>query len=168
MKSEINDWKQTGSVFAWRYLEGTRNFPGWHLTFDPPGLRSFEDLFRRMAGAEAGALRSVRVTPPTRKVLGIPNNGRASVMAAERMRVVKVEPAQVWSITATEAEVTISGGVDQMSAFADWLRADRKSFDTTFGHEPPIWYWGTVPPAGEAPPNKPLKRMVGRGRPPTA
>ena len=149
MKSETNNWKQTGSVFAWRYLETTRNFPGWHLAFDPPGLRSLEELFRRMAGSETGTLRSVRVTPPTAKVLGIANNRQASVMVAERVRVVKVEPTQVWSITTIETEVTISAGCDQMSAFADWLRADRTSFDTTFGQETPIWHWGTVAPTGE-------------------
>jgi hypothetical protein len=165
MKSATNSLKQIGSVFAWRYLENTRNFPGWHLAFDPPGLHSLEGLFRRMVGSETGTLRSVWLTPPTSMVLEIANNRRAAVIAAECMRVVKVEPSLAWSIATSETEVAISAGADQMSAFADWLCADRKSFDTTFGQNPPIWYWGTVAPMVEAPPNKVLNATIGRGRP---
>ena len=168
MTSATNSWKQIGSVFAWRYLENTRNFPGWHLAFDPAGLNSLEELLRRMVDSETGTLRSVCVAPPTSMVLRIASNRRAAVVAAQRMRVVKVEPSLAWSIATTESEIVISAGADQLSAFADWLRTDRKSFDTTFGKNPPIWYWGTVAPMVEAPPNKPLKLSVGRRRPPAA
>jgi hypothetical protein len=145
MGDNINSWRQTGTVFAWRYVENVENYPGWHLAFDPAGVRSFEDLLRRVAAASAGpAYRTIKVTHPTAKVLRIPNNRRSAVVAPQRLRVSGLAAEDGWSATESAGNLNFAAGRGQLLGLADWLAADRDSFDTTYGRGPEFWYWGTV------------------------
>lgn len=70
----VDRWRQEGRLYFWRYTENTRNYPGWHLTADDPCCRSLADLIERMLSARWGSRKLLVVTPPTKKVLGVPNN----------------------------------------------------------------------------------------------
>jgi len=145
MGRSVNEWKQDGAVFTWRYVERAKNYPGWHLAFDSLGLGSFVDLCRRYVedDTEAPLLRSVRLTPPTSDVLAIPNNGMAAIHAADRLRIIRLPTSDGWIVAESGQDLVLSIGRIEMVAFVAWL-SDSTSFDTTFGKAPEFWFWGKV------------------------
>jgi hypothetical protein len=76
---DVDRWVQEGRLYLWRYTENTRNYSGWHLTADDVCCQSLADLIGRMLSARWGSQKTLAVTPPTKEVLGVPNNrgGRA-------------------------------------------------------------------------------------------
>jgi len=70
----VNKWKQHGQVYFWRYVENTRNYPGWHLTADKTFCDGFADLTDRMLNAPYNSQKSLTVALPTKEVLRVPNN----------------------------------------------------------------------------------------------
>jgi hypothetical protein len=62
-------------VAVWRYQANTRNYPGYHLTADAAGCTLLQE---RVATLARGIGRSavLRLSPPTQRMLDIPNNHR--------------------------------------------------------------------------------------------
>ncbi len=146
MTQALNEWKQTGTIFLWSYRENTRNFPGWHWAFDDPGLRSLIDLLGRLlAGpADAPLARTVRITPPTERVLSVPNNRSSRVRSPDRLRIVALPTADDWILAEEDAHLVLSLGRDRLRELIAWLQAEDQAFDTSFGADPQVWFWGIV------------------------
>ena len=144
MGRSVNEWKQSGAVFTWRYIERAKNYPGRHLAFDSVGFVSFVDLLRRYVedDGEAPLLRLVRLTPPTSDVLAIPNNGSAAIHTAERLRISSGCRHQTDGLSRQSDldDLVLSIGRVQMVHFVAWL-SDSESFDKTFGKAPEFWFW---------------------------
>lgn len=75
----VEKFKQAGRLYLWRYLEGARNFPGWHLSADETAAHNLAALVDLMAAAPFSSEKLLVVTAPTPAVLRVPNNrgGRA-------------------------------------------------------------------------------------------
>lgn len=78
----IARWEQRGVVCLWRYLDNTKNYPGWHFSADRLGCNSVIELLALMETAELPMRRTVQLRPPSADVLGVPNNRRARWKAA--------------------------------------------------------------------------------------
>jgi hypothetical protein len=72
--TNVNRWKQEGSLFVWRFQENIRNYPGWHLSADHVGANSIIDLLDRMLAAQWGSEKLLKVMPPPVEVLRVANN----------------------------------------------------------------------------------------------
>lgn len=70
----VEKWKQMGNLYLWRYTENARNYPGWHLTADNQCCETLADLFDKMVSARWNSQKSLVITPPSEKVLKVPNN----------------------------------------------------------------------------------------------
>jgi hypothetical protein len=144
------EWKQSGAVAMWRYLERQKNFPGWHLACDPAGHRSLLDLLKRLRAVASGdpVDRSVRLTHPSVRVLAVPNNGHAGVFAPDRIRVTTAPGRDVWRWEDIEKDVRVTAGALRLDGLIAWLAEPARAFDTSFGSSPPLWFWGNVDELG--------------------
>jgi hypothetical protein len=142
----VNQWKQSGAVAVWRYLEGERNFPGWHLACNRDGHRSLLDLLERLREASSGdpVDRSVRLTPPSVRVLAVPNNRRAGVFAPDRLRLQTAPGAEIWTWEDIGSDLRLTAGTHGLDGLITWLAKPAQAFDTSFGRSPPLWFWGNV------------------------
>jgi hypothetical protein len=143
----VRRWKQSGRIHFWRYLEGTRRYPGWHLALDAAGHGAFCDLLERLAAldcAHAGSA-TVAVSAPTEDVLDVPNNPRRKVIAPAQLKlVVPGGSARQWKIEEGGSETALTIDRTQVAELRDWLRAPGSAFDCVFGGEPGLWFWGLV------------------------
>ena len=140
---DLNSWKQAGLLHIWRFTENVKNYPGWHLATDGAGHASFVDLLTRLRSTtESGASRTVHSTSPSSEVLARVNNRRSPVVSPTRVRVVSSDVADHWTITEGDADVTVRMGVNHLDGIVLWLVASAAAFDTTYGKDPPVWFWG--------------------------
>ena len=144
--SVANLWKQSGRISLWRYSENERNFPGWHLNADAAGCQSLINLLDALAADGAGS-RTVALSAPTTKQLGVPNNkgGLAAWVAPDKLRV-KFSPApQEWSFLPDLDPAVIAVG-------SAWLAQLREGIagipagrgDYSIGDRKgslPLWFW---------------------------
>lgn len=75
MPTAVNDWKQQGRVFVWRYPPHRRKHEGWHLTADAGGCDSLARLIEAMRAAPRPTRRTVRTSRATAPVWAVPNFG---------------------------------------------------------------------------------------------
>jgi hypothetical protein len=142
LTQDLNSWRQTGLFHFWRFTENVKNYPGWHLATDPAGHASFLDLLRRLRNAtDSHASRTVHSTSPSSEVLATVNNRRSPVVSPTRVQVVRSDVSDRWTITA-DADVTVEIGVDHLDGIVRWLAAPAEAFDTTYGKDPSVWFWG--------------------------
>ena len=140
---DLNSWNQTGLFYFWRFTENAKNYPGWHLATDSTGHSSFLDLLKRLRNTtESGASRTVRATSPSSEILATVNNRRSALVSPTRVRVATSDVVNQWTITEAEADVTIKIGADQLDGIVRWLASPPAAFDTTYGKDPPLWFWG--------------------------
>jgi hypothetical protein len=53
-----------------------------------------------------------------------------------------------WTITEQGDDATMMMGVDQLAGVVRWLGDPTAAFDTTYGKNPPLWFWGRAPGGG--------------------
>jgi hypothetical protein len=140
---DLNSWRQAGLLHLWRFTENVKDYPGWHLATDPTGHASFLDLLRRLRRtSEFSASRTVHPTPPSAELLAAVNNRRSSVVSPARVRVTRSDVADQWVLAERGAEVTVTIGVAQLGGTIQWLADPAAAFDTSYGKDPPLWFWG--------------------------
>ena len=86
MDEWVNQWRQDGRLYVWRYADPRRSWRGWHFTADPAGCRSIRNLLDRMHGGPA-CHRTARIEPVTEKILNVPNFGKKTVGGFEKLRI---------------------------------------------------------------------------------
>lgn len=120
----LSAWRQTGLISLWRYTENGQNYPGWHLSADANGCDSLIRLMDAFAACSQSGFRTVQTQAPTSAQLQVPNNkaGRAAFQAPERLRVVKLDNPAEWTLSADNATLALTIGVD-------WLAPLRQAFE---------------------------------------
>ena len=88
-------WRQRGTISLWRYLENTRNYPGWHFTADDAGCASMLALLDALFLDPAGSTRTLQLTAPSAEVLSVPNNRRAPVKGPASLKLSHVVDPEV-------------------------------------------------------------------------
>ena len=73
----INQWKQKGEIYLWRYVGNPINYAGWHLSCNKEGCESFLELLGCFVGSSENAKRTVNISAPKNNQLKVPNcNGK--------------------------------------------------------------------------------------------
>jgi hypothetical protein len=156
----VDNWKPSGNLYFWRYLENARNYPGWHFALDPAAVGSLSLLFDAMAKANSASYRTLRVVPPTLPLLMVPNNknGSAKWQSPAKLRITfSPSNAAAWSFTGDSQVVDWSIGKAHVPIAVDAFRDPSKYFDTTIGNDPGLWSWGVF-----VLPNKSVGRTGGK------
>jgi hypothetical protein len=144
-RSVVDNWKQAGRFFLWRFTENTRNFPGWHFMVNAAASRSISTLLRSMAQSETVCSRTIVVSLPTAEVLSIPNNRNSQCVAPERVRVeLDLAVGDAWALVEDGAVAHWRLGAQSMRGVADVFADPDKYLDSTFGHDPVLWSWGVL------------------------
>ncbi len=136
-------WRQRGTMSMWRYLENTRNYPGWHFSADDAGCASMLALLDVLFLDPAGTTRTLQLTAPSEEVLSVPNNRGASVEGPVSLRVSHaVDPeALSWSqegdrlvleIGQQRAPMLRKGIADVAAGYGDYSIATIPL---------PLWFW---------------------------
>jgi hypothetical protein len=73
MRDFVNEWRQEGRLFVWRYRAPRSGYRGWHFTGDPDGCRSLRNLLDCMMGGSARH-RTLRLSPVTTAVQDVPGS----------------------------------------------------------------------------------------------
>ena len=60
----VNNWKQKGNIYLWRYAGNPKNYSGWHLTGDNEGVESLLELLGLMLEENSGSNRTFRLSKP--------------------------------------------------------------------------------------------------------
>jgi hypothetical protein len=159
-RSVMDNWKQTGRLFFWRFTENTRNFPGWHFMVDRAASISIAALLRSMSKSASSCSRTIVVSLPTTEVLSIPNNRNSQCVAPERIRIESgLSASEAWTLVEDGALVHWRLGTQSMRKLADVFADPAKYFDSTVGQEPVLWCWGVL---AQSPSNKSPKRPRAR------
>lgn len=131
-------------ICVWRYLEGLRDFPGYHLSADGEGCGVIRERVGRVGGAGVFSV-SLPVVAPDAGVLGVPNHlgGRARVLAAQRFRVETAPGLEPGTFVWAEVEgLTCSWEFPELilKGVADMERGDG---DYSIGGRsgPRLWFW---------------------------
>ena len=133
----VEQWKQNGSLYLWRYLENTRNFPGWHLSADDLFCQSFADLTEKMLASRWSSQKTLLATPPDSKVLRVPNNrgGEARFKLAESLLLKypkdKVD-ADYFSLEDAEGNIILSVGTLKLRLLNDCILGTRQGKNRLF------------------------------------
>lgn len=144
----VNRWKQQGHVYFWRYVEGTRNFPGWHLTADKIFCDGFADLIDRMLRSPYNSQKSLTVALPTEAVLSVPTNrGGAAGWKAPKRLILKHRKdgaSEDYSfIEETEDAVVLSASrrkLEELKECVSGIPKGEGDYSIDFG-DAVIWFW---------------------------
>jgi|SRR6185369_12298741 len=142
IKDSVTSWHQKGVISLWRYLDNDPNFPGWHLYSDKEGLLSLLNLLRAFQDRDAASPthRSINLSPVTQEIRN--NAGKKGKITAPSKLRLSVE-SNDWIKEKTNNEVVISLGAERLQSLIEWLAKADAAFDSNFGEEPTLWFWGT-------------------------
>ena len=78
MKDKIEKLNIIGKVYTWKYLDNSKNYPGWNFTIDEKASNSLFDLFTLMKQCEWSSKKEIKTSIPTENQIKIPNNKNGS------------------------------------------------------------------------------------------
>ena len=143
----VSRWKQQGRVFLWRYVENTRNYPGWHLTADAVGARSLLELTSLMRAASWPSRTTIDLTRPTEAILKVPNNrdGEARWVGATRLCIrsaPELSPTH-WDIRQVDDTVELRPGSEMLAQLDRGLHdiLDGRGDYSMGGPPAELWFW---------------------------
>jgi hypothetical protein len=155
--NEIDNWRQSGRLFFWRFTENVRSYPGWNFMLDSAGAISVSSLVRAMSKSSTPCIRTVQVSLPTVEVLRVANNRSAGCVAPTRLRIeIDTADPATWSLNDDGVAVHWRLGSHTATAVADAFADPAKYFDSAIGTKPVLWSWGLLQ---VSPSNKSLERM---------
>ena len=137
-----------GRICLWRYRDHSRDYPGFHLSADPPGGAQLLTLLGSLAKARTPQIGNVVLDPVTSAVLAIPNNrsGRSAISAYRHWELI-VDPrfpperlhfAVMNDRVRTELSVV---QVESVVAGVEDIRALRGDYAIGDEDEDQLWFW---------------------------
>lgn len=111
MKEQINKLKVKGKIYIWKYLENSRNYPGWNITTDKIGGESLLKLIDLMITCKWSSKKTFQTIEPNKNQLNVPNNknGKAEWKSVQNLTLnlkKKIEP-DFWEIIDKGNEIEI-------------------------------------------------------------
>ena len=141
------EWKQTGKLYLWRYLENTRNYSGWNIAFNRECRESMMSLVSKILKNRVASIDILKISKPTRKVLRIPNNmhGKAKWESPSRLIFVyNGENSQDWSIIFERGIMVWVLGLKYLKEVCRVFKKPYDYFDDAVGYGPCVWVWGVT------------------------
>jgi hypothetical protein len=130
----VEGWKQVGDLWLWRYLQNTRNYPGWNLAANQLGWESLFELLGRMVSSPWACRREISASRPAARILAVPNNPDGSVgLESPPCLILEVPRGRVgdrqWRLEAEPKGVALEVGTSRLAE----LRAAVGSMPSTGG-----------------------------------
>jgi len=147
MLKAVNNWKQTGQVFIWRYGPQRKNHAGWHLTAEDDACEGVIALIEAMRAAGQASHRTITLSNPPEAVCAVPNFGAP---LKEKLGPLTVHWDPSFSdLTLSEERERLSLRVgdpradELLRGLRDIRRGegDYSLAPTEKGAAPPIWFW---------------------------
>jgi hypothetical protein len=145
--STAHRWKQRGDIYLWRYLDNARNYPSLNLSVDPLAHESLLALFRAFVQERLNCKRTLTITTPTPRVLRVPNNrgGAARISSPTSVRLsYDSDLDAVWTMDEAADPLAWQLGAQGSAEVLSVLEEPDRHFDSSFGGDPVIWWWGVI------------------------
>lgn len=121
MKDKIEKLNIEGKVYAWKYLENSRNYPGWNFTVDKNASERLLELLDLMRKCEWSTKKEIKTSTPTENQLKVPNNQNGSAKWKAVSKLIlnskKVPQKELWQVIEKENEIEIHFGENKLIEF---------------------------------------------------
>lgn len=126
MKEQINKLKIKGKIYIWKYLENSRNYPGWNITADKIGGENLLELIDLMKTCKWSSKKSIQTIEPSNNQLNVPHNrnGRAEWKSARNLTLnlkKEIEP-DFWEVIDNENDIEIILGKNSLLKLENSIR----------------------------------------------
>ncbi|QNA86132.1 hypothetical protein G4G27_20710 [Sphingomonas sp. So64.6b] len=116
MTPKVDEWKQVGRLYVWRYPRWRDKHAQWHFTGDASGCSSLIDLLDHMRSGGIASYRTLKLGKVTESIWCVPNYGRPINEPFERLRF-KFEPEREdLEIVVTDDLLTLHFGAKQFAS----------------------------------------------------
>jgi hypothetical protein len=167
MESDLHSWKQNGAVSIWRYTEFEKKFGGWHLSADDAGVESLLQLFTALQ-SEPGAHRTVAITPPSKRLLKVPNyqQGRAKWIAPSKLQLRFSSAPETWELPGDLEPARLSVGASYLPELVTAVKGIPRgegdfSMGSRDGESLRLWFWWWLDAASPPPRSGPVTHFRG-------
>ncbi len=142
----VNDWKQTGNIYLWRYKDDAKRFSGWHMTADDEGARSLARLVDLFLASGTDAKRTIRLTIPTDRELRVPNFNRKADPAEKLVLESVAGDDSLWSLTGGDKKATLRVGRSHLPGLRRGMEdIEKGKGDYCIGEEgQELWFWWRI------------------------
>jgi hypothetical protein len=121
MKDKIEKLNIIGKVYTWKYLDNSKNYPGWNFTIDEKASNSLFDLFTLMKQCEWSSKKEIKTSIPTESQIKIPNNQNGSSKWKATSKLIlhfkKNIEKEYWQVIERESEIEIKFGENKLIEF---------------------------------------------------
>lgn len=121
MKEKIEKQNIAGKVYAWKYLQNSRNYPGWNFTVDKIASGSLLELLDLMKHCEWSSRKEIVISNPTENQIKVANNQNGSAKWKTVSRLIlsskKNIEKELWKVIEKETEIEIQFGENKLIEF---------------------------------------------------
>ena len=121
MKDKILKQNINGNIYIWKYLENSRNYPGWNFTADKKACNCLLELFRLMQLCEWSSKKEIQTSKPTINQFKIPNNQNREAKSKTSKKLIlnfkKNEEQNFWKLIENENDIEIQFGEKKITDF---------------------------------------------------
>ncbi|MGB1032776.1 MAG: hypothetical protein ACPGWM_09175 [Flavobacteriales bacterium] len=121
MDQEISSFKVEGKLACWKFIENSKNYPGWNFCVDDLGRASLVALIEKMLASKWPSKKEVQTFEPLelnqRWILETGTYSSVKSIVLES----KKEPTHFWKLNAEKGILTISVGSDNLVKLKDAL-----------------------------------------------
>jgi len=139
----INDWKQKGSVYFWKYISNPKNYAGWHLTCNKEGCDSVLELIGCFIEGGEDSRRTLNISAPGNDQLKVPNCSDKSRSPIKLVISYRSLDSEVWDFSEENGKLVLSVGVKHLSKFKNGLvDISQGKGDYSIGNKgQELWFW---------------------------
>jgi hypothetical protein len=138
----INEWKQTGKIYVWRYRDNPKNYRGWHMTANKSGCKSALNLLQTFTHSSIEFWRTIQLSVPTSDQYGVPNCSSKPI-AESKLVINKNEKPDFWKLENKDDKLFLEMGINYihklMSGVTDIQNNKGDYFIGSKGQE--LWFW---------------------------
>jgi len=147
MKS-VNEWKQGGEIYLWRYLGRSRNFLGWHITGTKEGCLSLVELLDRFEFEGERRHRTIQLSQPSTDQLAVPNNANADWTSAQKLKIEYHPGSSEWRFPKDSNPAVLQIGQEWLEELRNGLLGIPEgkgdySIGTDKDASQRLWFWWT-------------------------
>jgi len=114
MDKEIQRYKFIGKIACWKFIENTRNYPGWNICFDDSGRASLIGLLEKMKESDWPSKKEIQMGDPFEMNQDWIRNVGIYRFAGSIIISNKKEPLDLWKMNENNSKLTISVGNDKI------------------------------------------------------
>ncbi|MCP3943509.1 MAG: hypothetical protein GY710_18800 [Desulfobacteraceae bacterium] len=134
----INQWKQKGKIYIWKYHDNPRNYHGWHFTGDSLGCDSLIEFLTLLSSAELGTYRTLKLNHPTPNQHRVPGC-KKKVLPEQKLIIERSNSSDAWEIMNLQGKLKFELGASQIDQFISGVK-DVKIGNGDYSIKN-LWFW---------------------------